>query len=97
GELFPMRKSEESQYAHVDFDVRIARARVVEVHDDRAVVALEAVADTVEVGTYFWYQLAVPEQLASSALFRVTALGIELRPQYEDRLYITTEAMLADP
>lgn len=97
GEVFPMRTTEGSTYPQVDFDVRVARARVVELHDNRAVVALEAVADTVEVGAYFTYTLAVPDALASSALFRVTALGIELRPQYEDRLYVTTEAMLADP
>lgn len=97
GELFPMRVLDGSKSPQVAFDVRIARGRVVTLEDTSAVIALEAVADTVEVGAYFSYKVDVADALATSALFRVTALGVELRPQYEDRLYITTEAMLADP
>ncbi len=96
GEVFPMRTFEGSKDSQVAFDVRVARGRVVEVKDTSAVVALDSVADTVEVGAYFAYKVTVADALATSALFRVTALGIELRAQYEDRLYVTTEAMLAD-
>lgn len=97
GPLYPMRKEDGATSASVDFNVRIAVGKVVEIKDDSAVLALDAVTDPVQTGAYFAYELEVSDELARSALFRVTALGIEVRPQWEDKLYLTTEAMLADP
>lgn len=97
GELFPMRLSEGSKSDSVDFNVRLAVGRVVELTDTTATLAFEAVAGTVEVGAYFNFDLVVSDELARSSLFRVTALGVELRPQYEDTIFVTVEQMLADP
>ncbi len=97
GELYPMRTSEGSTSASVDWNVRLALGKIVELKDNSAVISLDAVADTVTVGTYYSYKVTVADALAQSPLFRVTALGIEMRPQYEEAPYVTTEAMLADP
>jgi tetratricopeptide (TPR) repeat protein len=97
GELYPLHTSEGSTGTSVNFDVRLAVGKVTEVKDDSATLALDAIADTIEVGSYFSYRIAAPVSLAQSPLFRVTALGIELRPQTEVVPYITVEQMLADP
>jgi CHAT domain-containing protein len=97
GEMYPMRTSEGSTSSSVDFNVRLALGKVVEVKDDTSVVTLDAIADAVTTDSYFSYKVTVGNDLAQSALFRVTALGVELRPQWKDVPYITLEAMLADP
>jgi hypothetical protein len=97
GEMYPMRTSEGSTSTSVDWNVRLALGKVVEVKDDTSVVALDAIADTVDTDSYFSYKVTVSDDLAQSPLFRVTALGVELRPQWKDFAYITLEAMLADP
>lgn len=81
----------------ISLDVQLARATVVAVTDDTATISLEAIAEPVEVGAYFFYKLTVPPALAGSALFRITALGVELRGQSADTPIVTVEQMLADP
>jgi len=97
GEVYPMRLAVGGRQKSVDWNVRLALGKVVELKDDMAVVALDAVADTIEVGGVFSYSITAPEVLAQSALFRTSTLGIDMRMQNDDKLFITTEDMLADP
>lgn len=90
GEIYLMRET-------VEFNERVARGKVVSVKPGSAVVAIEAVIDTVEVGAFFLYNAAVDEQLAKSPLFRIVALGVELRGIETNDPILTTEQMLADP
>ncbi len=97
GGVYPLRIAEGAQGGSIVFDVRIAIGKVVKLDDDSAVIALEAIADTVKPGDYFNYEFKGSEQIAQSPLFRVTALGVEITPQYEDKLFITLEDVIKDP
>ena len=96
GEVYPMRLAVGNKQKSVDWNVRLALGKVVELKDDSAVVALDGISDTIEVGAVFSYVITVPDVLAKSALFRTSALGVDMRMQNEDKLFITTEEMLAD-
>lgn len=97
GEIYPMRLGDGATTKTVDFDIRIATARVTAVAGDTATLALEAISDTIDPGAYFSTKISVSSELAHSTLFRVTALGIDLQPQYEANKFITVGDMLADP
>ena len=78
----------------LDADVRLARARVVELRPREAVLQLSAQATAVEVGDYVEHTIDVPAGLEDDPVFELAALDIGFRPLERDvAIYDLSEAL----
>jgi len=95
GVVYPMRAGDQSDPV-VDLTWEVARGKVVRVENDRAIIALDKIVNPITEGALFSYVANAPDELTSSALFRITARGIVLQRSNDAKPFITIEAMLAD-
>lgn len=87
--LHPLLPSDDGKNLYIQTDIRLARARVVELRPNDATLLLHAVAAQVPVGSLVQYELEVPVGYEDDALFEVAAYDIEFRTLDQD-LPLTT-------
>jgi CHAT domain-containing protein len=81
----------------VDFTLRLARGRVMELADTTAVLDMELVVAPVRVGDQGRYTLQVSEELSQNVLFELAAHDIDLTAGFEDVPAYRLGDVLANP
>ncbi len=77
--VHPLLPSDDGKSKQLEIDIRIARAKVVEVRPTESVLQLSVIAEPVQVGAFVQYRWPVPAAWRDDALLECAALDIELR------------------
>lgn len=77
--VHPMLPSDDGKNVYVETNIRLARAKIVELRDRDCTLELSAIAEPVKVGAFVQFKWEVPPARSDDLLYEIGAYDIEFR------------------